>query len=330
MIILKQNAYTYIGQPPPVGSLRAQDVVAYVRSPGPKTLPVRYRPGLLTPFDPDTLPFPEWVRQLPVTKPYRLPESPGGPRSIPLPYRRTIPDVYPDWYEVGPSRSPRPGSAPGPGETPAPEPDPAPSRVPVVVPDPSVDPGTQPGTDPGPGPGPATGELPKTKGGLIPLEALTLAEAQIEVDGLRMRGRIKPSSHSNNPPGPKVKEKKVAVTFGPGGAGKVYGLVTEAKDIIECFWWNLPKKVRAKRRGQHRTGPNMLDDIYQNWDQLNLPEVVKCLALNEITDRAIGRANQAGLRDWRKNLPDGVRPPRSPAFGMGPNRQALFNNYPRF
>ena len=157
-----------------------------------------------------------------------------------------------------------------------------------------------------------------------------MAEAQVEVDGLRMRGRIKPSSHSNNPPGPRVKEKKVAVTFGPGGAGKVYGLVTEAKDIIECFWWNLPMNVRAKRRGQHRTGPNMLDDIYQNWDRLNLSEVVKCLALNEITDRGIGRANQAGLRDWRKNLPDGVRPPRSPAFGMGPYRQALFNNYPRF
>ena len=316
MIILKQNAYTYIGQQPPVGSLRAQDVVAYVRSPGPKTLPVRYRPGLLTPFDPETLPFPEWVRQLPVTKPYRLPESPTGPRAIPLPQRTTVPDVFPDWYEVGPARGP--STRPKPGTSPGPQEDPQPTRGPVIQPDPNLDP--DPGADPGTGP--ATGELPTPKGGLIPLESLTLANAQLEVDYMKRTGDIRPSKHTNNPPGRGVKEKKATIVFGPGGAGKVYGLVTETKDVIECFWRNLPKEVRAKRKGQHRTAPNMLDDIYANWKDLDVPKTVKCLVLNEIVDRGIGKASQAGLRDWRKNLPEkGYRPLRGPSYGMGPNRR---------
>jgi hypothetical protein len=161
------------------------------------------------------------------------------------------------------------------------------------------------------------------------LEALTLAGAQMEVEAGRREGRFRKSTHTNAPPPAGVKEKKGAVVFGPGGAGKVYGLVTEAADAIKCVYNSLPKKVRAQRKGQHRTGPNMLSDIWDHWNEVDVEKAIKCLVLNEMTDRAIGKASQAGLRDWRNNL-GGRRPPRTPAFGMGPNRQALFNNYPKW
>ena len=302
--VLKQNAYTYVGAPPPVGSLRAQNVMGWIRMKNPgHPYDIEYIPPRYIPMeDPDNMPYPPWWRNLPYVRPLEVPETPIGPKPYPEPVRRSLPDVIPDWYEVGPRKHNRPGKRPGvrPGTSPAADPGVGPSvgRDPAQRPDELPSPGKDPGTRPEPDPAAETAP----QGALIPLEALTLADAQLEVEAGFKSGKLRKSSHRTQPPGKGVKEKKSMVVFGPGGAGKVYGMVTEAQDVIKCFYNALPKKVRNQRRGQHLTGPNMVSDVWDNWDSLDVRKATQCLVLNEITDRAIGKANQAGLREWRNYL----------------------------
>lgn len=329
--VLRQNAYTYVGAPPPVGSLRSQDVQTWVRlkNPGHPYDLVYVPPVAFEAPDPEVLPYPDWVRNLPSVRPlpgFSPDTAPGGPRPYPKRVRKEVPIAIPDWYEVGPKRRENPLDEPLPSTSPwdDPEDDPFPVSEPGTEPGPGPGadpgPGTQPGTDPSPGTDP-TGEVsPQTKGGLIPLEALTLADAQLEVDALHKAGKITRSTHKFARPPPFTKEKKGSVVFGPGGAGKVYGLVTESKDAIKCVWGALPRDVRMSRGRGNRTLPNMLDDIWSHADEIDVAQAIKCLVMNEVQDRAIGRASRLGKKLWKDNLPKGYKPVRGPQYGGAFNR----------
>ena len=278
--------------------------------------------------DPDVQPFPDWVRNLPSVRPvpgFAPDTAPGGPKPYPKKVRRRLPHALPGWYEVGPRTRENPLDEPAPSADPYPDTRPKPGSPwpdldPGPGPDPGTDPGTEPGGEPAPGTDPNTGELPSTKGGLIPLQALTLADAQLEVDALREKGRIRPSSHKYRTPPRLTKEKKATVEFGPGGAGRAYGLVTESKDAIKCVWGSLPAKVRSRRGKGNRTLPNMMDDIWENWDEIDVAKAIQCLVMNEVQDRAMGRASRLGQKLWKDNLPRGYKPTRGPQYGGAFNR----------
>lgn len=332
MYIGKQNDYTYIGSPPPIGALRGQIVKAWYRT-GLAGDPIIYVPGFYTIPGDEVEPFPEWYRNLPSTRPLDLPSAPGGPRPYPTPVRRELPDVIPDWYEVGPRRvrraKARPDTRPDayPGRRPGLRPEPG------FNPNPAVSPSGEPARAPDEGTGPAEGLAPDPAGeatparGLIPLESLTLRNAQLEVSAMKKRGQIKGTTHMYERPPSGVKERKAHVSFGK--FGKLYGVVTEGRDLVKCFWNALPSSVKRKRKRGSKTIPNMMADIYDNYDKVDLDKAVKCALINEAQDRLIGLSNRLGQKVWHDGLsrgPKSYKPITGPQFGMGYNRGTIGAN----
>lgn len=122
-----------------------------------------------------------------------------------------------------------------------------------------------------------------------------------------------PSRHERRPPGKRTKEKKVFISAGKGVVVGFYNLNTEFKDVVEAFWEALPLKYRTLPKGYilpkgvvrkfkkkpMPTIPEMLKDLYRNWEHLDGQEVIENLVKNEIGDRvgaAIGKTSAKASR----------------------------------
>jgi hypothetical protein len=104
--------------------------------------------------------------------------------------------------------------------------------------------------------------------------------------------QIKPEHQFAKPPSG-TKERKFASGLRIALIGGV-NAVTETKDAVEAIHEALPKKVQAKRNGHLDPSLQaMMGAIYDNFDELDVPQAIQNLIANQIEDAIIGRANRA-------------------------------------
>lgn len=310
----------------PVGSLMFDQYIENWKRDAPGPNPAVYSPAYdYTTRTPSEYPaaLPAWLpTTFPELAPMPVGEPPGGPKKAPREVVRELPVIHPDYYEVGPRERPGVAPAPAPGPVskpwhfPGTEPDYGPADDPAEGPDgrPVPYPGDLP-TVPGPvvaGPG-------KQRPRYIPLDALTEAGAELEADSKGLKVNRSRHRFTGPPKGPAraYKEKKVALG-GTGRIGRLYGVVTEARDVIKGFHDALPKGLQ-----KGKTLPEMLSDIWLNWGSLDASKAAANIITNEITDAAIGRASRKGLKEWQKHLPRGLRSAPGPQFGGRYNHSVL-------
>lgn len=99
--------------------------------------------------------------------------------------------------------------------------------------------------------------------------------------------------HQPRRPGPNLREPKYSAA-GAAGAAVVRFLdqFTEGADYIEALWEALPSHAQTKIKGERTLPQTMAQDLWNNWDQIDLNEALINLLKNEIEDRAIGTANR--------------------------------------
>jgi len=106
-------------------------------------------------------------------------------------------------------------------------------------------------------------------------------------------------SHQLRPPEDrKTKERKVRVA----GAGQVINVVnnvTEVIDLIEVLYDAIPENHKVRYNGTRYVKrdvsvPEMLEVIYKNWGQLDVPEALAGFISNEIEDRLYGAIGRVG------------------------------------
>lgn len=96
--------------------------------------------------------------------------------------------------------------------------------------------------------------------------------------------QVTAASPKREPPGPRVKEKKVRSKFARV-VGAIVNEVSETTDYIDAVFKALPKKRRPRwmKRPDQR-----IHQIWTHWDELDWEQVAINLVLNEIEDRSIG------------------------------------------
>lgn len=98
-------------------------------------------------------------------------------------------------------------------------------------------------------------------------------------------------------PGPGTKEKKVqGIKGGVATAQKIAHTLTEFNDLTDAIYKALPTKFQtAKLQG------DKLKLIYQHWGDVDVGEMVKNIALNQLTDKVLGMSNAAVDRWLKEN-----------------------------
>lgn len=117
-----------------------------------------------------------------------------------------------------------------------------------------------------------------------------------------------PDGHKWSLPGPRVMERKVALStnsFAVGRAvNRLFNLVSESGDLIEAFWEALPDKhvarERAKRHGKNPTMTEQLRQLYRHWNEVDLREALGNALMNHLEDKAIGKLGKATQDAYRK------------------------------
>lgn len=119
---------------------------------------------------------------------------------------------------------------------------------------------------------------------------------------------ISPEGHRWHLPGPRVKERKVALStnsFAVGRAvNRLFNLVTESGDVIESFWEALPDahvaRERAMRHGKNPTMTEQLRQLYRHWNEVDMREALGNLLVNHLEDKVIGKFGKATQDAYRK------------------------------
>lgn len=141
------------------------------------------------------------------------------------------------------------------------------------------------------------------------------------------------------PPPARTRERKYKL--GKGGiVGDIFGHLTEIDDFANCMaattwaWKKYGRAWKKVRPCQHMTGLEKAACLAQYADYTdphNLAELIKCVALNELGDMAIGRASKAANKAYVgaheklgvKGPPRGVGIKRGPDYGT-PHRFTSF------
>lgn len=128
-----------------------------------------------------------------------------------------------------------------------------------------------------PGQAPASGTAPRVS---TPGQTIEVTP-QGNITTAGARGRV--------PPRPGEKEKKLAhsgavkVVFGAANA------ITETLDVISALWDALPKSRQTRKRGTKTKPQEKLQDLYDNFDQIDWNLAIQNIALNQLEDFALGK-----------------------------------------
>ena len=99
-------------------------------------------------------------------------------------------------------------------------------------------------------------------------------------------------------PHPGVRERKVPNNTAAGravvSAFRGLGHISEAGDLLDNLWKNIPYKYR--RRDHSPSRAEKMKDLWDNWDKVNLLGAAKDIALNEIEDNIVGNVTSAARR----------------------------------
>ena len=152
-----------------------------------------------------------------------------------------------------------------------------------------IAPGPAPGTRPGPPPRPAPVPTPQPGPGTVPAPG---------TGGCGSVVRSWPT-HPRQPPKKNQKERKVK-----SRGLRLFDIISEAGDAIDCFYKALPKATRNKWDKKQSRYSKMAENVgqfglggadyksqalYHNWDAVDLGAALQCLVTNEIEDRIIGK-----------------------------------------
>lgn len=102
---------------------------------------------------------------------------------------------------------------------------------------------------------------------------------------------------TRRPPPPNEKEAKLRTIRGAVAiVQKAFQGLTEGLDFLDSFHEALPKKFQAKARFNdgrwwNPSPQSKVEAVWENFDQLDWNDVIKNLAMNEVEDRILGRAN---------------------------------------
>lgn len=99
---------------------------------------------------------------------------------------------------------------------------------------------------------------------------------------------------------------------GTGALGRLYGRLSEGKELIDDVWGALPKDVKGRRR---KTIPQKLMDLWEHWDRLDIGQAVQNIIRDKSTDRIIGAAAQRGQKEWQTLRKRGLRASVGPQYG---------------
>lgn len=131
---------------------------------------------------------------------------------------------------------------------------------------------------------------------VFPAPGTAIVWAPGSAAGLQIQGNAR-----REPPRKRERERKtnpVAVWVYAG-----LGFVTETLDALEAVWKALPGKYKTRIKGQRTTPQQMAEDLYRNWDKVDVPEAIENLVWEAIEDRIYGamgkQTKQANQRDQR-------------------------------
>lgn len=134
----------------------------------------------------------------------------------------------------------------------------------------------------------------------------------------RHRQRPRPSGRTRD----RVKERKTIANPKAGSMiGQLLSLAGEMTDTIDAVWYALPKKYRSKphRLSNGKWVPpspvQKMRDLYAHHEQIDVDQMLKNLAVMQIQDFLIGKANQSMNRN-AKPVYDSQQ--RMVGWGFGP------------
>jgi len=111
----------------------------------------------------------------------------------------------------------------------------------------------------------------------------------------RYHDAVAPSERPNRPD----KERKLKARPIVQGALKVIGTVTEGADLVDAIYDALPERFRPRWKNTNHvkrklTYKEKLQALYDHWDQVDLPEAVKNIVVNQIEDYFYGKVGKIG------------------------------------
>lgn len=98
--------------------------------------------------------------------------------------------------------------------------------------------------------------------------------------------RLHPRPTDRQPPKKREKEKKLKMR--QNGVTMFLGAITEGVDLINAFFWALPKEYRAGARTQN----DRIWALWQHFEHINVIDAVQNAMLQELQDTAIGRLSR--------------------------------------
>lgn len=131
--------------------------------------------------------------------------------------------------------------------------------------------------------------------------------------------REEPTTHRQQRPPRRVKERKLTLRLPV--LGRVLGNLSELRDFLQAIHDALPDEIKRKlyieRRGRKPRIPDLLDELYRHWDDVNLLDAAKNIIIEQGKDIIIGRASKTFSRTWLQAHDDlGITPPPvTPLFG---------------
>lgn len=154
----------------------------------------------------------------------------------------------------------------------------------------------------------------------MPLPSPTLGTPANQPPGIPPRRYRDPFAHRNNPPGPKMKERKAKVPLPAMMALRAAYAGTEALDVLDALYDALPPDVRRQvtksgvTRNGARAGPGVkyatpidkAKHLYRNLDKMDLAQALQNLIANHYEDAVMGRLN-AGVDKFARQFLGGAR-----------------------
>lgn len=102
-----------------------------------------------------------------------------------------------------------------------------------------------------------------------------------------------PTTRPRTPPRKNEKEGKYTVKTVGGRVWVALNFVTEAKDFVDVLWKAIPKHLRSKKIAGNPVGiPRKLEDIWENFEDINLEAAVTLFIANQIEDMVYGKLGQ--------------------------------------
>lgn len=119
---------------------------------------------------------------------------------------------------------------------------------------------------------PQPGSLPLLRPGNVPMATQVYPPV----------GQIRPE-HRYEPPGPRVKERKMIMSM-TGILATAVNITTESLDVLDALYWAVPAEFRHGERAPQKRA----EVVYRHFLDIDILDALKNLIVNQVTDAAVG------------------------------------------